>query len=100
MAVLLTLGGLLGGIDQAHAVAVEQPTRVAGCGGTSAGNGWDAAEGDFLTADEFISCYRKASIRRVFPSQFLSWTIGDIRSDKSAAGKRAWKLLNDNRFKK
>ncbi|GAB4564355.1 MAG: hypothetical protein Tsb0020_14470 [Haliangiales bacterium] len=51
-------------------------------------------------ADKFISRCRKGSIRREFPSQYLSKTLKVIKGDSSADGKKAWKLLNDNRFKK
>ncbi|MFN6571581.1 hypothetical protein [Dendronalium sp. ChiSLP03b] len=53
-----------------------------------------------LFADTFISVCRKASIRREFPSEFLNSYLEDIKKNKSASGKKAWKLLNDNRFKK
>ncbi|WP_448265318.1 hypothetical protein [Nostoc sp. DSM 114159] len=53
-----------------------------------------------LFADTFISVCRKASIRREFPSEFLNSYLEDIKKNKSAIGKKAWKLLNDNRFKK
>ncbi|HEX2087223.1 MAG TPA: hypothetical protein VHF89_16190 [Solirubrobacteraceae bacterium] len=51
-------------------------------------------------ADPFISRCRKASIRREFPSELLQETLGAIKRGSSAAHKKAWKLLNDNRFKK
>ncbi|MEH2173130.1 hypothetical protein [Nostoc sp.] len=35
-----------------------------------------------------------------FPSEFLNSYLEDIKKNKSASGKKAWKLLNDNRFKK
>lgn len=53
-----------------------------------------------LFADTFISTCRKASIRREFPSQYLNSYLEDIKNDKSAIAKKAWKLLNDSRFKK
>jgi hypothetical protein len=52
------------------------------------------------TADSFISRCRKASIRSEFPGEFLGSTLGEIKKGKSARHKKAWKLLNDNRFKK
>jgi len=51
-------------------------------------------------ADNFISRCRRASIRREFPSQLLSLTLREIKGGKSATYHRAWKLLNDNRFRK
>ena len=53
-----------------------------------------------LFADTFISVCRKASIRREFPSEFLNSYLEDIKKNRSASGKKAWKLLNDGRFKK
>lgn len=52
------------------------------------------------TADRFISRCRKGSIRREFPAQYLSRTLGEIKGDSGADGKKAWKLLNDGRFLK
>jgi hypothetical protein len=51
-------------------------------------------------ANSFISRCRKASIRREFPGELLNETLGAIKKGKSAQHKKAWKLLNDNRFKK
>lgn len=51
-------------------------------------------------AATFISRCRKASIRREYPGTHLSRYLGEIRSGKTANDKKAWKLLNDNRFKK
>lgn len=51
-------------------------------------------------ADNFISRCRKASIRSEFPGELLSETLGNIKKGKTARHKKAWKLLNDNRFKK
>ena len=53
-----------------------------------------------VTANAFISSCRKASIRQVFPKEYLPVNLHLIKQDKSARGKRAYKLLNDNRFKK
>lgn len=51
-------------------------------------------------ADSFISRCRKGSIRREFPGNYYSQTLGDIDRDTSKVGKKARKLLNDSRFKK
>lgn len=51
-------------------------------------------------AMDFISACRKGSILREFPGEYYYTRLSVIRSAKSAAGKKAWKLLNDNRFKK
>ncbi|MFN6484472.1 hypothetical protein [Nostoc sp. DedQUE03] len=64
------------------------------------GGSCEANDNLSLFADTFISTCCKASIRREFPSQYLNSYLEDIKNDKSAPGKRAWKLLNDGRFKK
>ncbi|MCC5635033.1 hypothetical protein LC593_04035 [Nostoc sp. CHAB 5844] len=64
------------------------------------GDSCEANENLSLFADTFISVCRKASIRREFPSEFLKSYLEDIKGNKSALGKKAWKLLNDGRFKK
>ncbi|MBE9007566.1 hypothetical protein IQ259_21510 [Fortiea sp. LEGE XX443] len=64
------------------------------------GDSCEANDNLSLFADTFISVCRKASIRREFPSEFLKYYLEDIKSNKSAIGKKAWKLLNDGRFKK
>ncbi|MDE2384366.1 MAG: RHS repeat protein [Alphaproteobacteria bacterium] len=53
-----------------------------------------------ITADQHISLYCLGSVRTQFPKEFLDWEVEDIASCKTAAGKKAWKLLNDNRFRK
>ncbi|MFM0557189.1 RHS repeat-associated core domain-containing protein, partial [Paraburkholderia sediminicola] len=55
------------------------------------------------TADEVISSQCQASVRRVFPGQYLGMTLDEIKAlsrngDRDA--KTAWKLLNDSRFRK
>jgi hypothetical protein len=51
-------------------------------------------------AESYISCCRKASIRREFPSQHYYLTLAEIKSDRSGNGRKAYKLLNDGRFTK
>lgn len=51
-------------------------------------------------ADSFISRCRKASIRAEFPGELLRETLGNIKRGNAANYKKAWKLLNDGRFKK
>ena len=64
--------------------------------------GADCVAGNNLgeTARSFISRCRKGSINREFPSELLDWTLEQIRNCTTAACRKAWKLLNDNRFKK
>ena len=51
-------------------------------------------------ADSFIGRCCQASIRREFPGEMLNETLGNIKRGTTARHKKAWKLLNDNRFKK
>jgi len=52
------------------------------------------------TAQAFIPRCIKGSVKDVFPGEMYSKTLGEIKSGKTAVHKKAWKLLNDNRFKK
>jgi hypothetical protein len=49
---------------------------------------------------EFVSRCRKGGIHREFPGTHYCPYLGEIRNGKSANDKKAWKLLNDGRFKK
>lgn len=51
-------------------------------------------------AVSFISRCCKASIYREFPAELLFTSLGEIQRGTTAAHRKAWKLLNDNRFKK
>lgn len=51
-------------------------------------------------ANNFISRCRKAGIRQVFPGQHYDDKLGDLKNCREASCKTAWKLLNDNRWKK
>ncbi len=64
------------------------------------GGSCEANENLSLFADTFISACCKASIRQEFPSEYLNSYLENIKNDRSATAKRAWKLLNDSRFKK
>ncbi len=52
------------------------------------------------TAMSFIGRCCKGSIQREFPGELLWTTLSAIKIGSSAVHKKAWKLLNDNRFKK
>jgi hypothetical protein len=52
------------------------------------------------TADSFISRCREAGIRREFPGEYYSVTLGEIDRSTDARGKKARKLLTDKRWKK
>jgi hypothetical protein len=60
----------------------------------------DARENFREVAVSFISRCCKGSIYREFPGELLFTTIAEIQRGSTAAHKKAWKLLNDNRFKK
>lgn len=51
-------------------------------------------------AFSFISRCRKGSIQREFPGELKEESLGTIKNGSSAIHKKAWKLLNDNRFAK
>ncbi|NOS89953.1 MAG: hypothetical protein HOP34_15700 [Methylococcaceae bacterium] len=51
-------------------------------------------------ADNFISRCCKGDMRREFPGELLAETLGSIKKGKTAKHKKAWKLLNEGRFKK
>lgn len=51
-------------------------------------------------ANNFISRCRKGSIRQAFPGEHYGDSLGYIRGCGLSSCKTAWKLLNDNRFKK
>ena len=56
-----------------------------------------------ITATEAISRYKAASIRRVFPGQYMETTLDIIEADASAGirpAQTALKLLFDKRFDK
>jgi len=56
-----------------------------------------------LTAEQAISEYKLASIRRVFPGQYYQSTIDEIEaaaSNGNRAAQTALKLLFDRRFDK
>ena len=62
----------------------------------------DVADGDEIARD-FISRNCRGMILREFPGQCLDMTIDEIiglKNTSDAAGREAWKLLNDNRFRK
>ena len=54
-------------------------------------------------AGDWIGRYCKGSINREFPGEFRDQTLKEILEQSKrgdAAAKKAWKLLNDNRFQK
>ncbi|MFI5801627.1 hypothetical protein [Streptomyces sp. NPDC051561] len=59
-----------------------------------------ADENQGEVATNFISRCRMASIRQVFPGQHYGDTLGYLKGCGEKSCRTAWKLLNDNRFKK
>ncbi|MFF4850795.1 hypothetical protein [Streptomyces sp. NPDC001194] len=51
-------------------------------------------------ANNFISRCRRGSIRQAFPGEHYGDSLGYIRGCGRGSCRTAWKLLNDNRFKK
>lgn len=106
VAMPLVISVLCAGLMTGSAQAAVPYGLANGCGSATAAfppqcepscqardNLWDVA-------DSFISRCRKASIRREFPGQLYSTTLGDILRGSSADERKAWKLLNDRRFMK
>ncbi|MEV0982244.1 hypothetical protein [Streptomyces sp. NPDC049915] len=98
----LSLGGLA--VPAASAAPASVPVvQAADDAGLVAGR--DCRAGDNLDeiAAKFISRCKKGSIRREFPSDRLSRSLGQIYDGKQRGDRddvKAWKLLNDRRFDK
>lgn len=100
MAAVLAVGGIVAVPGAAGAVGgvegvVAPPVRPALVFGAC-----DANDNLGEVATNFISRCRKASIRQVFPGEHYDERLGEIKDCGARSCKTAWKLLNDNRFKK
>ena len=77
---------------------------VSGGSGSLAGKGiFKVAAAKGMTAEKFISLFRKGSINSVFPSELKNVLLKDIEASAKAGNAKArtaWKLLTDNRFAK
>jgi hypothetical protein len=89
------------------ALTLSSPVLLSGCSGEDVGSGGvinaeSCQYQDNLnsTAESFISRCREGGINRQFPAQYYAVSLLEIKMDKSAEGKKAYKLLNDGRFKK
>ncbi|MGY1578110.1 hypothetical protein [Streptomyces sp. MN13] len=94
-ALTLSLGGLV--VPEAVAVPAAVDVVAAAAPSCRAGDNLDEV------AAKFISRCKKGSIRREFPSDRLSRTLGQIYDGKLRGDRddvKAWKLLNDRRFDK
>lgn len=90
-------GGAVTGIPT-DAAAATGPVRLAPehhLGDTCVAN---ESLGEIAT--NFISRCRRGSIRQVFPGQHYGDTLGYLKGCRASSCNTAWKLLNDNRFKK
>jgi hypothetical protein len=52
------------------------------------------------TAQSFIGRCCRGGINSEFPGELYSKTLREIKDGSGASYNKAWKLLNDNRFKK
>ncbi len=89
--VALSFFVLSGGSLTTSGIEVVQSVQAASC---------NAGSNLSETAQAFISRCCKGKINSEFPGEMYSKTIGEIKNGKTAVHKKAWKLLNDNRFKK
>ena len=56
-----------------------------------------------MKCQEFISAFCRGRIKSVFPGEYLDLPIGTVLQDAgagSAAARKAYKLLNEQRFRK
>ncbi|MEU9115099.1 hypothetical protein AB0D04_25755 [Streptomyces sp. NPDC048483] len=99
---VLTLA--LGGLVTPAASAVAPPGGADVSATTvSAALSCRAADNHGEIAAKFISRCKKGSIRREFPTDRLSRSLGEIYAGKLKGDQddvKAWKLLNDRRFDK
>ncbi|MCF2530248.1 hypothetical protein [Yinghuangia soli] len=104
LAAVLAVGGAAAAPGTAGAGVSFPPTGAvlqAGSAAPAAAFGaCDAGDNLGEVATNFISRCRKASIRQVFPGEHYGDKLGEIRNCGAKSCKTAWKLLNDNRFKK
>ncbi len=71
--------------------------------GEGGGGGPPTRSQEDRTANQIISLSKRASIRDVFPGQYLDSTLDQIRDNAAAgdkAARTALKLLTDKRFSK
>jgi hypothetical protein len=94
-ALAATTSLLLGAPAQAAPIPVTVPAVA-----VSVADACSADDNPGEIATNFISRCRKASIRQVFPGEHYGKSLGDIKNCGESSCRTAWKLLNDNRFKK
>lgn len=85
--------------EAAQILAIALPVLM----NDESGGSGNRSDENNLTADEIISKFRKASIRREFPSEMLNRTLEEITRLARAGNKAAQtarKLLTDSRFRK
>ncbi|MFI6144690.1 hypothetical protein [Streptomyces sp. NPDC051109] len=86
-----TAAGAAGGAQRAPGTAAVQVRPADAC---------VAGENLGEIANNFISRCRRGSIRQAFPGEHYGDTLGYIRGCGLKSCQTAWKLLNDNRFRK
>lgn len=90
----------VGGVAPAASASVAPAPVMAAAPAPAAARDCVALNNLDELAAKFISRCRQGGIHREFPGTHYSRYLGEIRNGKSANDKKAWKLLNDGRFKK
>lgn len=96
LTLLVAVFGVVGTVDAAQAATAARHRGAA----VLAPPGCKVEENFDTVADDYISRCRKASVRNVFPAEYLDRILAHIKVDRTTAGRTAWKLLTDNRFAK
>ncbi|MFF4621641.1 hypothetical protein [Nonomuraea jabiensis] len=97
---VLLISFSIGFAAPAASASVLHDTPVATAVGSLPPKTCDISSNLDTTANVYISACRKASIRKVFPGEYLGVVLLKIKRDRTATGKKAWKLLNDQRWRK
>ncbi|MEV0239423.1 hypothetical protein AB0I06_05715 [Streptomyces sp. NPDC050674] len=99
----LSIGGLVAPAVSAAPAQVSGQVAVSAADDLAAARNCRAGDNHDEVAAKFISRCKKGSIRREFPTDRLSRTLGEIFAGKQSGDRddvKAWKLLNDRRFDK
>ncbi|WP_436771587.1 hypothetical protein [Yinghuangia sp. YIM S09857] len=99
VAATLTLGALAGASAVAGAAAPGVPAASASAPDLARG-ACDARDNLGEVANNFISRCRKAGIRQRFPGEHYGDKLGYLMKCRTESCNRAWKLLQDGRWKK
>ncbi|MFI8262557.1 MULTISPECIES: hypothetical protein [unclassified Streptomyces] len=96
-AALVLACALLSGVPAGAAAA---PARLPAQSTARSSDACVAGENLGEIANNFISRCRRGSIRQAFPGEHYGDSLGYLRGCGLKSCQTAWKLLNDNRFKK